>query len=137
MKLILFMILFLAAAVQSSNCEKNSSVNKELTLKYGQTIDIKEEKLKIKFVSVDEDSRCPQGEQCIRAGNAGITIEITKTGTNPVSIALSTSGESQEFIYQNLGIKLVDLKPYPKSGVDSKHTDYVAILRITKQTESP
>jgi hypothetical protein len=117
MKLILIMILVLAS------------------IKYGQTIDVNEEKLKIKFTSVLEDSRCPRGEQCIRAGSVSIKLEITKTNSKSISITLNTAGESQEVIAQGLEMKLVDLQPYPKSGVNIKNDDYVAILKLYKNTE--
>lgn len=125
----------IATTGQSSSCEKNSVLNKEFSIKYGQTIDVKEEKLKIKFVSVLEDSRCPRGEQCIRAGSVSVKLEVTKTNSKSISITLNTTGESQEVISQGLGIKLVDLQPYPKSGVNIKNDDYVVTLKLYKQTE--
>ena len=134
MKTLLILMLAFLANGQTSGCDKGVSLNQEVTLKYGQTIDVKEEKLKIKFVSVEEDSRCPQGEQCIRAGNGIITLSVTTANNKSTSVTLSTAGESQEFIYQGLGIRLVDLLPRPKSGVDLNHNDYVVTLKIYKQT---
>ena len=147
MKLILIMILLLVTTGQSSSCgknippnkesapeEKSAPLNNEFTLKYGQTIEIKEEKLKIKFASVAQDSRCPQGEQCISAGNASITLDVKTANNTSTSVTLNTANEPQELIFQGLGIRLVDLQPNPKSGVDLNHNDYVITLKVYKQT---
>jgi hypothetical protein len=132
MKLILMLIFLLAAIGQNSKCENDVSLDRELTVKYGQTTELKEEKLKIKFVSVPEDSRCPQGEQCIRAGNGSIMIEVTGANSQTTSFTLNTNDEPREVVYRGYGISLIDLQPYPKSGVEIKPVDYAAIIKVYK-----
>ena len=72
---------------QISNCEviwkpsisnenpKNIELNKEFTLEVGETAILKEDDLRIKFLEVVEDSRCPIGAQCIRGGSVRIKID--------------------------------------------------------------
>jgi len=136
MKLIVILFLIFGAIAQTSKCEKETTaLNQEMKLKYKQSIQIKEENLKITFVAVSEDSRCPQGEQCIRAGNASVTLELAKGNSSPVTITLNTSNEPQEYIYLGVAIRLIDLQPHPKSGVDLEPENYIASLKIYKQTD--
>lgn len=132
MKLILMVIFLLAAIGQNSKCENDVSLDRELTLKYGQTIELKEEKFKIKFVSVLEDSRCPQGEQCIRAGNGSISIEVVDANNQSASFGLKTNDEPREFVYRRYRIGLIDLQPNPKSGIEIKSAEYTAVIKVYK-----
>lgn len=140
MKTLLILMLAFLTTGQTSSCDRGvsreTSRNQEVTLKYNQTIEVKAEKLKIKFVSVTEDSRCPQGDQCIRAGNGSIKLDVTIANGKPASVTLNTAGEPQEVIYQGLAIRLVDLQPYPRSGVDINRDNYVITLKIYKQTQA-
>ena len=54
---------------------KSIQLNKEFTLEMGETAMLKEDDLRIKFLEVVEDSRCPSGFQCIRGGSVRIKVD--------------------------------------------------------------
>jgi len=80
---------------------------------------------------VVEDSRCPQGVQCIRAGEGKIRLELRTTSGQSDDVVLSTTGRQQR--YASLGaydVHLVALDPPRRTDVARPH--YVATLRVTR-----
>ena len=69
---IVIMIAILGISISVS-----AQTSETFTIKSGKQITAKKSKLKIKFVSVVEDSRCPIGVACVWAGNAKIKITVT------------------------------------------------------------
>ena len=73
------MALFAIAAACGSSDSGLSKVGDPLVLSPGGSIEVDagEENVLVQFVSLDGDSRCPSGLQCIVAGEAFITLAIT------------------------------------------------------------
>ena len=88
--------------------------------------------IKVKFLSVIEDSRCPEGVNCIWAGVAKIKIQLRKTGKPAKEFELNTNQMDKSITFEGHTIKLVTLTPYPKSGTAIKPAAYSATLRITR-----
>ncbi len=88
--------------------------------------------IKIKFMKVVEDSRCPEGVNCIWAGVAKIKIQLRKTGKPAKEFELNTNQMDKSITFEGHTIKLVALTPYPKSGTATNSAAYSAILTITK-----
>ncbi len=105
---------------------------REVSLKSGREVFVKEAGLKIKFASVVEDSRCPEGVDCIWAGNGKIAVTVKKGRHRAASFELSTMTEPKSVTYQGYEIKLVKLDPYPKKDVSVKKEEYVATLAVKK-----
>jgi len=102
-------------------------VDREVSLRKGQKTTLRAEKITIKFDSVVEDSRCPEGTNCIWAGNAKIRLMVSKAGKRAKAIELNTAGQmagdaSVEAQYENYKIKLISLGSKP---------GYSARLQIT------
>ena len=88
--------------------------------------------IKIKFVSVVEDSRCPQGVNCIWAGVAKIKIQLRKAGKSAQEFELNTNQMDKSITFEGHEMKLASLTPYPKSGSAIKASAYSATITITK-----
>lgn len=109
----------------------NSSLEQEVTIKLGQNIFLSQEDLHIEFVSILSDSRCPLDVSCIWEGNAKIEIKINKTNFKSTSIKLNTSSRFlNEGSYFNYKVKLIDLKPYPRTDIIIKENDYSVTLVV-------
>ncbi|MEX0879167.1 MAG: hypothetical protein WD451_05480 [Thermoanaerobaculia bacterium] len=127
--------LALSAMILMGSCGQaapEARLGEEWTLKPGQAGRIRGEDLRIRFVSVTQDSRCPKGEQCIVAGNAAIALEISRGDLEPVSFQLNTSEEPQEVVYEGYAARLVDLAPYPVTGRAINSVDYLATVLVRK-----
>lgn len=133
MKKIIHIISLLLLIVFLS-CENpvavNAKLNQEFTLNVGQNAELQNEFLRIKFVAVTEDSRCPSDFLCDWAGNAKVAITIQKNKDLTVKDTLNTYSYPQINWSVGYQIKLVKLEPYPKNYETIPQSEYVATFVI-------
>ncbi|HEX8128348.1 MAG TPA: hypothetical protein VF527_04540 [Pyrinomonadaceae bacterium] len=101
-------------------------------VRVGREATVTARKFKIKFVAVREDSRCPEGVQCVWAGNARVAVRVSSAGGRPVTIDLNTTTGLREVTYANYTIKLTNLAPRPVANGQPKPRDYVATFAVSK-----
>lgn len=92
-------------------------------------------KLRLRFLDVIEDSRCPEGTNCIWAGNAKIKIQINKHGGQPRIFELNSNLEQQSVMVEGYEIKLVGLTPHPKAETELRKAAYTAVFEITQKAK--
>ena len=107
-------------------------VDQQLKLAVNQQSTITKDKLKIKFVAVVEDSRCPSDTNCVWAGNAKIKITVGKTKSDARTFEMNTSGESQSVNSAGYEIKLVGLSPQPATNIRINRNGYTATFGVRK-----
>jgi len=108
-------------------------LGQEFELKINQETEIEGEGLAVVFESVLEDSRCPEGVDCIWSGNAKIRIRSSKQKHAPAPIELNTNVGPKSSSYLDYEIKLVALKPRSKADKPVQTNEYKATLIITKK----
>lgn len=113
-------------------CEGTPKLDQEITLAFSEQKTIEDEALTLTFTALNEESRCPEGVQCVWAGQATITVEASKPGSSPASSALTVPSPNTTS-YSGYSITLVDLAPYPTAGYQPAPEEYVATLLVTKQ----
>lgn len=115
-KFLVFGILFL---LTGTACEKE-------TLKTNEIYRSKD--LKIEFKDYT-DSRCPSDAICVWEGEAEVYLQA------------ESNGQSESFFLNGLGddtivfghtIELIDLQPYPESGVEVPFKNKEVKLKVTK-----
>lgn len=131
--LTLLLLLTLAGGAQQPNAGTKAPLGEEFRIKIGKEATIK--KLRIKFITVNSESRCPTGVQCIWAGNAAIVVEVTRKNKKPMQATLNTNTAAgpNEFKYKGNKIRLIALNPYPKIDQQPNEKDYEAILIVTNE----
>jgi hypothetical protein len=109
-------------------------MNTPFQLRPGRTAVIKQENFSVEFLGVTQDSRCPQGANCIRAGD--VTVQVRLKKDNDVTTATMTlPGQNQNRQYASLGaygVELLAVNPRPRldsttpgaSGVSIPLADY-------------
>ena len=124
-----YIIVFMLGIVFTA-CENpigvNVNLNEEFNLKVGEQVVIKGEDLKIKFVSVPEDTRCPLNLRCFWSGNAKVVLKIQKDTNTPDTDSLNTHIEPHESEFLNYQIILKNLEPYPLQDETIPQTEYAA-----------
>jgi hypothetical protein len=129
---VLPLILVILSGCAGQPSELKVGLSQKFALAIGQSAAITEEGLKIKFIEVIGDSRCPQGVQCIWAGEASSLIEITYSGSTyrKVLTQLGASGPA----LNDFGMYKItfDLQPYPEAGQEIKDKDYRLELQFDK-----
>jgi hypothetical protein len=131
--LIVALPLFLAscAACSSSPVQPDGPVDVRLVLAPGQATDIPAAAIRLRFVGVFGDSRCPADAICILGGDAIVRVEVTPSGAAPVPYDLHT-GDGRPVRHGDLTIALENLSPYPFSNRTIAPSDYRATLRTTR-----
>jgi len=109
------------------------SPGKEFSLRIGKKISLRDTKLKIRFVSVLEDSRCPKGVQCVWQGNAKAIFELSGIKRKPTIVRLNTGVEPKEVEYSGYTVRLVNITPEPKSGEKTNARRYEATIVISNR----
>lgn len=128
-----FLFIFTAALTQPASSGKEAALGQEFELKFGQQVSIKREGLTVSFQAVAEDSRCPQGVECVWAGNGKVLLKLSKARKHSARMSLNTGVDPKQDTYRGYDVKLVSLSPYPKKDVKIKKRDYVATLVITRK----
>lgn len=122
--LILFGGIFVGTNAQTTRRGDTSVL---FEIRNGQTKNIPGSKAKIKFLSVVEDSRCPEGTNCIWAGNAQVKLRVTDGGKTRV-FDLNTGKGSDSYNFGRYQIKLVKVSPTPTVGNHIRQKDYTITL---------
>ena len=144
----LFLIVFGFLAITIANLEQESfaqssepmtieaNLDSEFVLQIDQSAEIKSEDMKITFLNVTADSRCPSDVTCIWQGQAGIELDVQKGEVESI-VSLSIGGDSspEESIFNSYLIQLVDLSPYPVSTKNIQSDEYTVTINITKYVE--
>ncbi|MBA3692402.1 MAG: hypothetical protein H0W77_03020 [Acidobacteria bacterium] len=88
----------------------------------------------VKFISLIEDSRCPEGTNCIQAGNARIQIKVSKRGGESKTFELNTNLGPKGDTFEGYAINLVNLTPTPKDNIRINRNGYTATFSISRLT---
>ena len=110
-------------------------VGQEFDLRIGQQAMIEGEDFSVRFAAVVRDSRCPEDVACVWAGNAEVLIEA-EAGGSPAGVKLNTHGGAeypQEGRHQQYSLRLVALRPHPRTDRAIRARDYAATLLIRKE----
>ena len=118
-------------AILGISISASAQTSESFTLKNGKQITAKKSKLKIKFISVIEDSRCPIGVNCVWAGNAKIKITVTSAqGEKTFEINTEMGPKGDQF--DGYAINLLSLTPHPKAGVTLNPKKYQGKFSVTR-----
>ncbi len=130
-KLIIALILIFACG---SVLQAKGRTTEQFKLQVNGQKTITKDKLKIKFISVVEDSRCPEDTNCVWAGNAKVQIKISKRGGASKTFELNTNLEPQIITFEGYEIKVIDLTPQPRTNIRINRNGYTATFSISRLT---
>ena len=95
--------------------------------------------MNVTFKGISEDSRCPEGVNCIWAGVAIAQVEVMSTTSRPVTLNLATMDNAGRNYHQSEGfngytISLEEVSPFPKSdgGAKALEGKYRIGIKFTK-----
>jgi hypothetical protein len=113
-----------------------ASLGQEFSLRIGQTAQIENEQLSIRFKSVAGDSRCPRSVQCFWAGEVSCDVTVTDRGSSS-NITLTQPGaeQSSEATYKDYRL-IYSVEPYPEAPKQISTADYRLILTVEKLPQS-
>ena len=106
--------------------------NTQFDLSPGHEARIEGSNVTLRFTKVSDDSRCAIDVQCVWAGNAIVHLSLTSAQAASIDAALNTTLDPKAVTYGGYSIRLVGLKPQPRSGSRITDADYVATLEAMK-----
>lgn len=124
--------LMLSCAGQAGGGRKVSEGH-EFKLKVGQEASLKGERLKVRFDSVAEDSRCPEGVVCVWAGNARVSLVLEQAGGARSTLELNTNVEPKAAAAEGFEVRLTNLSPYPRADARLDPKQYVVTLVVGRK----
>lgn len=123
-------VAFIMGAIESADAQ----TRREFVLRPNQQKSVFAGHLKIKFVEVTDDSRCPTGVTCVWAGNAVVKLVITGYRAGSKTVELNTNGGVKGDQLEGYAINLESVTPYPKANKPIKKTDYRATISVSRLT---
>ena len=114
---LLICLLCVTGCDETSPSGPTVPVNERFTLAPGEVAKITGADVRLEFIRVNGDSRCPADALCIQGGDAIVQIRATG-GSSPELLGLHTGDSSQaSAVYDSARITLVELQPYPFSSL--------------------
>lgn len=124
--LVLFVLTACAAAAPAGT--RRVALDTQVTLAPGETA-IVDDGFAVQFVSVLEDSRCPQDVTCVWAGQVRVQIAI-RAGSQPV--ARHEVVENGNVVVAGYRVTIVGVQPRPLSTGRIQPGEYRVTLTVSK-----
>ena len=116
-----------------SSTANSVSMDQEFELAPGQSALVGSEPLKVTFLSVADDSRCPTDVQCVWEGDAVARVSVSIGRQEPTSYELHTNtGFATQATHGAYRVRLAAVAPAPRSGATIDPSAYVITLIVTK-----
>jgi hypothetical protein len=84
--------------------------------------------VRVTFLEVVNDSRCPVDVVCVTAGDAEVRLAVTGEGEDR-TVSLHTTQEPRSTTIGAVRLELTGLMPSPRSTVTVRPQDYRAMIR--------
>ena len=125
-------LILLLMAGCSAPTDIDVKYGENFTLKPGQKANLPDD-FSIRFIQVEEDSRCPNGATCVWEGNGKVLLEFLEPGIPARPFRLNTHEQfTTDTVIQGYSIYLQQLSPYPVVDQQIDPKSYTVELLVTK-----
>jgi hypothetical protein len=130
--LVVFCLLLTTACDEASPAGPSAGFNERFTLSPAEVALVRDANVRVQFIAVSGDSRCPADVVCIQGGDALVRIEVIEG--NATSFYDLHTGDSSRaaIVHGSVRIALVDLQPYPFSSRTIAPGDYRATFTVSR-----
>jgi hypothetical protein len=122
-------VLLVAGACATTRAATHAGLNEEFRIRTGETAQVEE--LRLRFVRVTEDSRCPINARCVRAGFAKVAVELRAPGTAAQQAFLQTPDTPTTATYGAYEVEVLDLQPGRDPGAPAPR--FEAAFRVRRR----
>ena len=124
-------LLLATACDEKSPIAPTVPLNQEFTLAPGQASTVDTTSVRVEFMRVSGDSRCPADAICVWGGDALVHIRVSDGSS--VEYELHTGDQSRAAVtHGGIRLELVNLQPYPFSSRTIAPEDYRATLTASR-----
>lgn len=107
----------------------------QFQLKVSQSFLLKTDGIKITFLNITSDSRCPSGVTCIWQGKSTSLVNVVKNNQNIGNFNLTSMVGQKNTVVQIANgyfMHIVNVEPYPLSSKKIQLSDYIVTFLIIK-----
>lgn len=126
-----FLITLLMTLVFGTVASAQAQSSQQFAVKLNKQQKFSKSKLTVKVLSV-EDSRCPEGVDCVWAGDAKVKIKVTNNKGKSQTFELHTNLDPKAIKFDKYEIKLGEVTPRPATNIRIDPNGYTAQIIITK-----
>jgi hypothetical protein len=120
--------LLIAVALAACGRGGAATLNEPIQLAPGEWANFQAEKLEVKFVGIDADSRCPNDATCVWAGDVVVRLILRRDSRNK-EVAVK---ETQGLAVDGYKISILQVLPPRASSGPLPPADYRVTLKITR-----
>jgi hypothetical protein len=131
LKYLLTLFLITAMGCKESNMDQTLSLNKDVSVRLNQLYTSEDGQYSLKLTEIN-DSRCPENANCFWSGEVMLKGEWTENGSKS-TLELHSVLSAQQIAPDGYTIKIMDTKPFPKIGTETKTEDFIITLLIQKK----
>ena len=128
---IVFVVLVLTMGIACSPSGPTARLDQDFVLAPGESAQVTGANVRVRFVGVQGDSRCPADALCIQGGDAIVRVEVLASTGGASTYDLHTA-KSEPVRHGEVSIALVELTPYPFASRPTQPGEYRATLRVTR-----
>jgi hypothetical protein len=125
-RLVLLLCLLAVTACEESPLGPTVSRAERFALAPGEIAILQGTGIRVEFVTVLGDSRCPADVVCIQLGEAIVQLRVYDNGLVAAYEVRTGSPERASAQHRDLRIEMLDLQPYPFSSRRIQPSDYRA-----------
>src|SRR5215510_13679088 len=123
-------VLLAAACADTTPTAPTVPIDRQFTLAPAEAVSIAGTSLRVQFLRVTGDSRCPADAVCILGGDAVVRIRAASDGVD-AEYELHTGDSSRATVsHAGFRIQLLSLQPYPFSSRTTQPDEYRATLSV-------
>jgi hypothetical protein len=129
--IIVFCLLAITACDEKSPFGPTVNTNDRFTLAPGEVARVQDVDLRVQFMAVTGDSRCPADALCIQGGDAIVHIQVIDRGATSAYELHTGDSRRATVTHQQVRISLVELQPYPFTSRTIAPGEYRATLTVS------
>ena len=125
-------ISLLALLSLGSNCRLDLSPTRSVNFLVARGQTVRAQDLRVLFLEVVSDSRCPANVTCPTAGDAIVSFELrVNTTTSEVQLHV-VDPVKRSALFEGYLVELTALAPYPIAGQTIDEDDYRATINVRR-----
>jgi len=124
----------LVFACKGEGTVKAMQLGEAVRLKIAESGKLAADDLTITFKAVTNDSRCPQGTQCVTAGEADVVLTV-KVGEKSQDVTVKVGTDQAKATVEPYAIRILALDPYPVADQTIQDAAREVELRVDRTNE--
>ena len=127
-------LVALVFACKGEGTAKTAKLGEAFRLKIAESAKLSSDDLTVRFKAVTNDSRCPQGTQCVTAGEAEVVLAV-EVGKENLDVTVKVGTDQAKASVEPYTIRILALDPYPVANQTIQDADRELELRIDRTAE--